>query len=126
MALVPATGAIALEIAITNGTSAISVTTTMMASAASYLNEEPPAFCVSSIDRGFRLMGSNIALIQLIADRSNTEALSLSMCVFRKEQIVPFRPYLVARETRLMLGLIDRFAIDEPAKTPATRRCVFL
>jgi hypothetical protein len=126
MALVLATGATALKIAITKGTNAISVTTAMMASAAPYLNEEPPAFCVSSIDRGFRLMGSNIALIQLIADRSNTEALSLSMCVFRKEQIVPFRPYLVARETRLMLGLIDRFAIDEPAKTPATRRCVFL
>jgi hypothetical protein len=90
MAPVPAIGAAALKIAIMNGTSTISVTTATMASTAPYLNEESPALCINSNGRGFRLIGSDIVMIQVITDRPNTGRLAFQCAYFVKSRSCAF------------------------------------
>jgi hypothetical protein len=67
-------------------------------------------FCENDVGRRHRLTKSDIG--------SSTRDLplgygssGLSLCVVRKEQIVSFRIGLVARETRLMVGLVDRLPL---------------
>jgi hypothetical protein len=111
-------------IVIKNGTIAISAMTAMTANAATYFDKEPSAFCAASASACSRQTWAYP--VDLRAARGSTSGASRSMCVLRKEHVVPFCSDLVARETCLVLSLVDRFAFDEPAKAPAARRRVSL
>jgi hypothetical protein len=60
-----AAGATALMIAMANGTTAISAVTATTTSTATYREDEPSAFRVNSVGRGFRLTSSDIGFIGL-------------------------------------------------------------